>query len=213
MEDRRTRKSGILDSGVTSGPALVEDEGSFDDSGQMSSKIFMLPDKRTHRATEKILLKYDIRAGAREVNIVPGLHSTLISVPKLADADYITVFDKNKATIYDATTTQVKTTGPPLLTAPRCNDTGLWKLPLDPQHQTENLSALFDLPSTRQTMAWYHAAAGFPTKETFIDAVRASNYSTWPGLTIGMINRHFLDSIETAKGHLKGQRQGIRSTK
>jgi hypothetical protein len=124
-ENRRARKSGILDSGATSGAAPVEDEGSFEDSGQMSSKIFMLPDKRTHRATKKMLLQYDIREGAREVNIVPGLHSTLISVPKLADADYITVFDKNKTTIYDAMTTQVKSTDPPVLTAPQCNDTGL----------------------------------------------------------------------------------------
>jgi hypothetical protein len=80
IENRRARKTGILDSGATSGAAPVEDEGSFHDSGQMSDKIFMLPDKRTHRATKKMLLKYNIRAGAREVNIVPGLHTTLISV-------------------------------------------------------------------------------------------------------------------------------------
>ena len=212
--NRRERKTGILDSGATSGAAPAEDEYSFEDTGQMSNKTFMLPDKRTHSATKKMLLKHNIRDAAREINIVPGLHTTLISVPKLADANYITVFDKTTATIYDATTTKVRATEPPVLTAPRCHDTGLWKLPLDPAtQQTENLHALFDLPSTRQTLLWYHAAAGFPTKETFIDAVRAGNYSTWPGLTVGMINRHFPDSVETAKGHLKGQRQGIRSTK
>jgi hypothetical protein len=54
LENRRAQKSGILDSGATSGAAPVEDEGSFEDSGQMSSKIFMLPDKQTHRATKKI---------------------------------------------------------------------------------------------------------------------------------------------------------------
>ena len=191
----------------------MEDEGSFEDLGQMSSKIFMLPDKCTHCAMKKMLLKHNIQDGAREVNIVPGLHTTLISVPKLADANYITVFDKTKATIYNATTTDIRTTEPPILTAPQCDDTGLWKLPLDTQQPTENLHALFDLPSTCQTLLWYHGAAGFPTKETFTDAVQAGNYSTWPGLTVGMINRHFLDSVETAKGHLKGQRQGIQSTK
>ena len=160
-----------------------------------------------------MLLKYIVQAVAHEVNIVPGLHTTLISVPKFANADYITVFDKNRATIYDPTTTNVQTTEPPVLTAPWCNTMGLWKLPLEPQQITDTLNATFDLPSTRQTLAWYHAAAGFPTKETFIDAVRAGNYSTWPGLTIRMITRHFPDSVETAKGHLKGQRQGIRSTK
>jgi len=173
----------------------------------------MLPDKRTQAATKKMLLRQPLREGAREVNIVPGLHSTLISVPKLADSDYITVFDKSQATIYDATTTAITATNPSILNAPRCTATGLWKLPLETSHPTETLSAIFDLPSARQTLLWYHAAAGFPAKETFIHAVRAGHYSTWPGLTANMIARHFPDSIETAKGHLKGQRQGIRSTK
>jgi hypothetical protein len=31
------------------------------------------------------------------MNIVPNLHSTLISLPKMADADYIAMFNKNEA--------------------------------------------------------------------------------------------------------------------
>ncbi len=31
---------------------------------------------------------------AREMNIVPGLHLTLVSVPKLSDAGYTAVFSK-----------------------------------------------------------------------------------------------------------------------
>ena len=85
----------------------------------------MLPDKRTHRATKKMLLRQPLREAAREINIVPGLHSTLISVPKLADSDYITVFDKRMATIYDGTTTAINATNPPILEAPRCDATGL----------------------------------------------------------------------------------------
>ena len=77
----KVENSGILDSAATLGAAPVEDEGSFEDSRQMSSKTFMLPDKCTYRATKKMLLKYNIQEGAREVNIVPGLHTTLISVP------------------------------------------------------------------------------------------------------------------------------------
>ena len=54
---------------------------------------------------------------------------------------------------------------------------------------------------------------GFPSNETFIDAVRTGNYSTWLGLTTKMIHRHLPDSNETIRGHLKGQQQGIRLTK
>jgi hypothetical protein len=226
LENRKERRTGILDSGATSGAAPEEDEDQFDDSGQMSSKTFMLPDKRTHRATKKMLLKHRLREGAREINIVPGLHTTLISVPKLADANYVTIFDKNEAKIYDATITNISTNQPPVLTAPRCNDTGLWRIPLNPSKPPNNtdsnlnpsppqdtLNAVFDLPSSRKTLLWHHAALGFPTKETLIPAIRAGNLSTWPGLTVNTVHRLFPDSIETAKGHLKGQRQGIRSTR
>ena len=166
-------------------------------------------------------LKHDLRETAREINIVPGLHSTLISVPKLADAGYMTVFDKTGATIYDDYTTQVTATNPPVLAADRCTHTGLWKLPLHARqkeshvnsHTAEAINVIFDLPSARQTFLWYHAAAGFPVKETFIKAVRAGNYATWPKLTVNLIHKYMPDSDEAAKGHLKGQRQGIRSTK
>jgi hypothetical protein len=46
-------------------------------------------------------LKHNLRAGAGKINIVPNLHSTLISVPKMEDYGYIAVFDKTKARIYD----------------------------------------------------------------------------------------------------------------
>jgi hypothetical protein len=113
---------------------------------------------------------------------------------------------------------------PPILDAPRCKLTGLWELPLKPLQTTssntrssvtqpETINVIFDLPSACQTLLRYHAAAGFPIKETFSDAVHAGNYSTWLGLTAKMIHRHFPDFNKTIRGHLKGQQQGIRSTK
>jgi hypothetical protein len=60
---------------------------------------------------------------------------------------------------------------------------------------------------------YLHAAAGFPVKETFLDAVRAGNYTTWPGLMTSLIIKHFPDSDEMQKEHMKGQRKGVRSTR
>jgi hypothetical protein len=77
----------------------------------------------------------------------------------------------------------------------------------------ELANAIFDLPPNRQTVLYYHTAVGFPLKETFLDAVQAGNYATWPGLTTQLISKHFFDSNETQKGHMKGQRQGLQSTK
>ena len=52
-------------------------------------------------------LKHNIRQEAREMNIIPGLHAPLVSVPKLADAEYITVFEKHIAKVYDTATKAV----------------------------------------------------------------------------------------------------------
>ena len=65
-------------------------------------------------------------------------------------------------------------------------------------------NTIFDLPNSRQALMHFHALVGFPTKETFTDAVRAGNYATWPGLTTTLISKHFPDSDETQKGHMKG---------
>ena len=215
------RKMGILDTGATSGAAPEEDKECFVNTGEASTKTFMFPDKRTNKATKRMLTKHNLRPAAREMIIVPGLHSTLFSVPKLADTGYTTVFSKGGAAIYDDYTTTISASNPPVLDADRCESTGLWKLPLDNNTKETNIklplneaiNAIFDLPSACQTFLWYHASAGFPVKEQFIKAVRNGNYATWPKLTVTLINKYMPDSDKTAKGHLKGQRQGIRSTK
>jgi hypothetical protein len=153
------------------------------------------------------------------MNIVPGLHLALVSIPKLADAGYTTVFNKNGVAIYNDETTTITATNPPVLDSERCKHTGMWKLNLDPETTNPNsevpaappktFNVIFDLLSARETFLWYHASAGFPTKATFTDAVHNGNYATWPKLTVTLINCYFPDLDETTKGHLKGQRQGI----
>jgi hypothetical protein len=117
-----------------------------------------------------MLLKHKLREGAREMNIVPGLHSTLVSVPKIVDKDYIVVFDKKLAKTYNAKTTMITATAEPILEAPQCTASGLWLMPLKTKTNgsnqasniegvTERANAIFELPSTRHrpfstTMSW-----------------------------------------------------------
>jgi hypothetical protein len=231
----RRAQTGILDTGATSGAGQPEDTDAFKYTGQPSTKVFMLQYKSRIRATHKMLLKHKIRDGAREMNIVPGLHSTLVSIQNIVDKDYIVVFDKKSAKTYNATTTMIMAMEKPILEAPRCTSTGLWLMPLEADNTkanggnqngniagdkasniggvTERANAIFKLPSTCQTILYHHASAGFPVKETFLNAVRAGNYATWPGLTIAALHKYFPNLDETQKGHMKGQRQGIRSTK
>ena len=46
-----------------------------------------------------------------------------------------------------------------------------------------------------------------------MDAIKAGNFVTWPGVTTTAVRKHFPDSDETQQGHMKKQRQGVRSTK
>ncbi len=77
----------------------------------------------------------------------------------------------------------------------------------------DEVNNVYSLLSIPHTISYLHAAAGFPVKETWLDAIKAGNYVTWPGLTTTAVRKHFLDSDETQQGHMKQQRQGVCSTK
>jgi hypothetical protein len=178
-------QSGILNTGCTLGAGAKHNVDCFHDTGLPSEKVLMLPDKTRITASKKMRLKHNLRPKASKMNIVPNLHSTLISIPKMADADYIVVF-KKKARIYDATTTIVLTSKDPILVAPRCQATGLWKIDLDYEvlgreypdqfiADVDKANAIFNLPNTQQFLLYYHALAGFHPEETFLAVVRAGN--------------------------------------
>ena len=64
-----------------------------------------------------------------------------------------------------------------------------------------------------QLIQYLHGAAGFIPKATWIEAINAGFYATWPGLTAAHVRRFLPDKCEeTSLGHLKLIRQGLRST-
>ena len=77
----------------------------------------------------------------------------------------------------------------------------------------ETINNVYELPIMARAVLYLHAASGFPTKATWLKSIRNGNYLTWPRITIQNVNRHFLESEETQKSHMKNQRQGVRSTK
>ena len=50
-------------------------------------------------------------------------------------------------------------------------------------------------------------------KDTWVKAITNGNYVSWPGLTVAAVNKHFPESVETQKGHMKKQHQNVQSTK
>ena len=71
----------------------------------------------------------------------------------------------------------------------------------------------YDLPIVEALVCYLHAAAGFPTKSTWLKSIKAWDFSTCPGLTYSNASKCCPQSVETIKGHMTQSRQGFRSTK
>ena len=57
--------------------------------------------------TERMKLAHELRTPENELDIVPGLHSKLLSGVNISDADYVTILDKEGIKIYDGETTKI----------------------------------------------------------------------------------------------------------
>ena len=79
-----------------------------------------------------------------------------------------------------------------------------------PIHLAQNVQRL---RTKKEFVEYLHRAAGHPVKKTWLAAIKAGAYTTWPGLTYKLVSKHLSDTEETAMGHLHKRRQGIRSTK
>jgi hypothetical protein len=67
-----------------------------------------MPNGEVEEASDMDELQHDVRHPAKDVHIVPGIErDSLLSIPKFADANYVTIFDKDEVNIYDANKTTI----------------------------------------------------------------------------------------------------------
>jgi hypothetical protein len=101
--------STIADSGATAGVGTEDDPSQR--TGEPSEKRFILPSGAVIQATEIAEYPFDVRVPANKLHITPGVSQhSLLSTGKYADANYITVFDKDTVNIYDANDTIITVT-------------------------------------------------------------------------------------------------------
>ena len=220
----QSTSTAVFDSGATSHCGRIGDD--FTPTMTQSNKIFHLPNGQTTAASQQAKLKLNVREPARTVDIVPELkHNSLISASKFADANYITILTPTEVLIYDGNGLKLEVNHDAILQGWR-EASGLWRVPLsknkDPKESEyvlltkdteEAISNIYELPSTKASIRYLHACAGFPTKATWLKAIRAGNYATWPNLTAKSVAKHFPESDETQQGHMRNIKQGLRSTK
>ena len=63
-----------------------------------------------------------------------------------------------------------------------------------------------------ELIQYLHRACYSPSNYTFIRAIKKKHFLTWPRLTVDLVLNHLLNSIATAQGHMKSEREGLRST-
>ena len=184
-------------------------------------KNFQYEDGNKAAATEKKELPYSVRRPANEVHIVPGIKNTLISTNKFTDANYAWIFDQDEVNVYDLTNTAITVSREAVLKGWKVPGEGLWRIPLARKHPTseathiitvrdsptkilqsqppplpDTIANVYELKTKPELIRYYHAAAGFPTKPTWLAAIRNNQYASWPGLDPAAVARYFPESEE-----------------
>ena len=172
-----------------------------------------------------------------------GLRNNLYSVNTLTQAGYGAVFDKDTFAVVDADEVRRIISRSAILKGFYSPEERLWRLPLGdfkgadrrgygagetiavrsspaailrdapPPPQLDDANNVYELRAGPQLVRYYHAAAGFPTKPTWIKAIKNGHYASWPGLTAELVSKHFPEADETWKGHARKIKMNIRSTK
>jgi hypothetical protein len=134
----------------------------------------------------------------------------------MAEEGYTTLFHPGEegVTTHKEGTVTITTSEPPVLEGHKNNPAKLWTVSATQNAENhEEASNVYSSLSIQQSIKYVHAAAGFPVKETWLDAIKYGNFGTWPGLTTTTVRKHFPGSDETQQGHTKKQCQGVRSTR
>ena len=204
----------VVDSGASDGFGDIDTPGT--DRRPTEYGITMASatgDCRTSIATDKFDLPLPTECLDYHVFKQGDIKRPLLSVGKACDAGCEVVFNKTQC--------QFSKDGQPLLTAYRSYPSGLYLLPSKHpvtrndtallRHSPSGLSA-YEITHVPQLMKYLHACAGFPSTDTWIDAINHGYYQGWPGLTAARVRKHLPKSEETTMGHMKLTRQNVRST-
>ena len=196
----RTTNQAVLDSCTAS--FFMQPQDGATPTGEPSKKIVGMPDGTIIQATKKAILPMtQLSKEARQYDILPCLqHNSLVSVGKLADAGYYTIFmpGGKGVQVFDENKSNVTVTGDAVLRGWR-DSHGLWRVPvgddsnadisLTRKELNESLHNVFDLPSIKNTIRYMHTSIGFPTRRTWVKAIQLGNFIGWSLVTVKNVNK------------------------
>ena len=192
--------SAVADSGATSSVRTKRDRkrNVFVTTGHQADKAFRMPNCEVEEASDMDEL------------------SMMCAILKFADANYIAIFDKDEVNINDANKITIVVSRDAILQGWRYKQTNLWQVPLIKHIINNNTDTVLcercpteflpvrpppnEAIHQSELVRYYHAAAGFPTKLSWLKAIKNRQYASCPGLTWEAVNKHFSASEETLKG-------------
>jgi hypothetical protein len=151
----------------------------------------------------------ELNAAVSNAHVFPGMaHLSLLLVGQLCDEGYTGTFRRDTVTICNSENSK-------LLSGPRDDTTGLWRINLKStnKHIPKPIANnVYELRNTGALVHYFQKALFSPTKAAMLQAVKDGHLITWPGLTEAAINKHLKLTPATAMGHMNQQRQNIWST-
>ena len=182
----------------------------------------------TASSTDAIALN-QLPAVSRQMDKYKEITTPLLSVNKLCKGDLAVLFQGERATVFEPSTTPLVIPGKQILEGKLDKTTELYmvdiptnnpcKFPGGTNHAklattaTPTIQAkLVTIRTVPLLMQYYHKCLGAPPISALLHAADKGWLMSFPGLTATRIREHLAPTIETAKGHLKLQRQHIQST-
>jgi hypothetical protein len=151
MRQQRNKESIIIDSGATS---HFVTEGLNLPSTEPSDLTVYLPDDSTLRATSAMQLPFEqLTDKARRANILRGLTKSLISVNKMAENGYTTIFRPGNegVTFHKKGTLTITTSKPPVLQGCKRRGENLWTVSVPKtKSKQEEADNVYNLPSSHK---------------------------------------------------------------
>ena len=184
-------------------------------------------------ATELKQLPMDLRPPANQIHMVPGFKDNLLSTSKFVNAGYVWIFDQDKVCVYDMDNTKITTSCTAIMKGWCVPKEGVWRFPLLPTEGApifdskrspqeilraqppplwDKILNVYNLKTKPELIRYHHAGVGFPTKPTWLKAIKDDHYKSWPGLDITMAAKYFLESVKTWRGHGRKKKYGQRPT-
>jgi len=165
----------VIDSGATT--HFCSEEMDLPKEGE-SNKAVYLPNGDIIRMTKRTSLPFrQLSKKAREAHVLPQLRQSLMSVNKLSEEGYTTIFhlENEGVTVHEKGTLTIATSSPPVLQGCKEKEDNLWTVSTNEEQGKEEANNAYNLPSTKQSIRYLHAAAGFPVESEWIKAIKAGN--------------------------------------